>query len=188
VVISFEEKSLKYYRRLCEASLCHEETMEVIVPDNMPDAAAVIDADGVALLRENEALNGRFKVSGIADAYVIYRAEDGSGPRRLNIQLPFEAAGECPGLTDMGRLIAACRLASAEARMINSRKLLVKTEVCVEAAAFVQEQIRYASKTPDGGGDMQLLEKRAELCLVADVTEKTFAVGEDFALPSSSRR
>ncbi len=185
MAISFEEKSLKYFRRLCQASLCHEETMEIIVPDNMPDAAAVIDADGVALLRGKEALNGRFSVDGTTEAYVIYRAEDGSGPRRLNMQIPFAAAGECPGLTDMGRLVAACRLVSAEARIINSRKLLVKTEVCVDAAAFVQEQMKYLSKAAGDCGDMQLLEKNAELCLVADVTEKAFSIGEDFALPSS---
>ncbi len=187
--ISFEEKSLKYYKRVCETSLSHEETMEIIVPDTQPDIAAVIDTDGMAVLRSKEASNGRFSVEGVVDAFVIYRPEGGAGPRKLNIQMPFSVAGECPGLTNMGRLIVSCRLVGADSRIINSRKIVVKTEVCVDATAYVQDMLEYA--VPASGNEnynkysMQLLENTNTLRTIADVTEKTFNISEDLTLPSS---
>jgi hypothetical protein len=186
VEISFEGKSLKYYKRVFDASLSKEETMEIIVPDTMPDAAAVIDSDGLVLLKSKEAAGGRIIITGVSEVCVIYRPEDGSGLRKMNIQLPFNVSGDCPEMTNMGRICASCRLVSVEARIINSRKILVKTDVCVTVTAYVQQLLSYCSGiTPYKGGGLQLLEKKMSLNTVADVTEKTFSIREDFTLPSS---
>lgn len=186
VEISFEGKSLKYYKRVFDASLSREETMEIIVPDTMPDAAAVIDTDGVVLLKSKEAAGGKIIITGVSEVCVIYRPEDGSGPRKMNVELAFSVTGDCPEMTNMGRICASCRLVSAEARIINSRKVLVKTDVCVMVTAYVQQQLGYCSgMMPAKGGGLQLLEKKMSLNTVADVTEKTFSIREDFTLPSS---
>jgi hypothetical protein len=104
----------------------------------------------------------------------------------MNIQLPFNVSGDCPEMTNMGRICASCRLVSVEARIINSRKILVKTDVCVTVTAYVQQLLSYCSGiTPYKGGGLQLLEKKMSLNTVADVTEKTFSIREDFTLPSS---
>jgi hypothetical protein len=89
----------------------------------------------------------------------------------------------------MGRLTASCRLVSAEARLLNSRKALVKAEVCVVVTAYMQETLVYKAPAPEKNNykkhNMQLLEKSRVLRTAADVTEKSFGIGEDFALPSS---
>lgn len=185
--INFDCESLKYYSRLCSAAFTHEETTEIIVPDAMPDVSAVVDTDGIVSMRGKEAQSGKFIVSGAADMCVLYRPDEGEGLRKLTLRIPFDVPCDCPNLTSDGRLCASIRLCSADARLINSRKLLVRAEVCVNAAAYSREELKYipATATSDAPENIEILARQCELTAVDDVAEKTFNLGETFSLPQS---
>ncbi len=182
--ISFERESLRYFERLYSSAFTHEETTEVIVPDAMPDAAGILTVEGTALLRAKEADPDLLKVSGVCDISVLYLPEEGGQVRRLGLEAPFDAAAPCPGLTELGRPVVSVRLVNADARILNSRKLLIRTEVCVTAGVWMPKQLEWNSGCKASGG-VEVLTREYTVMPVTDVTEKTFSAEETLELPGS---
>ena len=180
--ISFESESLRYFERLYSASFTHEETTEIIVPDSLPDVGGVLTVEGTPLLRGKEAGTDSLSVSGVCDLSVLYVPEDGGGLRRLPVEAPFTAVCPIPGLTELGRASVSLRLMSGEARMLNSRKLLVRTEICVAAGVWLPRQLEWNSGCTAESG-VEVLTREYALMPVTDVTEKTFSAGEVLDLP-----
>lgn len=179
--LNFEGGSLQYYERVCSAAYSCEETTELIVPDTLPDAAEILMADGQTFLRGKEARPGALAISGVSEVTVLYRPEEG-GVRQLKLEVPFEGENPCPGLTETDRLTACVHLVSAEARILNSRKLLVRTEVCILACAWQPRELAWAERSPDAALELKM-EKRS-LFPVTEVTEKTFDLSETLPLPA----
>ncbi|MCR4771126.1 MAG: DUF3794 domain-containing protein [Oscillospiraceae bacterium] len=183
--INFETEKFRYYSRLYCSDVVHEETSEMIVPDTMPDVRSVADSDGMVFMRSKEAQNGRFLISGVTELFVLYEPEGESGLRRLSLQAPFSFSCACPGLTTLGRISAAVRLSGVEVRMINSRKLLLRCELYVSAAAYLPQEIKYIPYSENADRTLELLKSEYELFPVTDVTEKTFGISETSQLPAS---
>ncbi len=182
VEISFERESLRYFERLYSAAFTHEETTEIIVPDALPDVGGVLTVEGTALLRGKEANTDSLSVTGVCDLSILYLPEEGGELRRLSLEAPFTAVTPVPGLTELGRAAVSLRLMNGEARMLNSRKLLVRTEVCITAGVWLPRQLEWNSACRAEGG-VEVLTREYTLMPVTDVTEKTFSAGEVLDLP-----
>lgn len=176
---------INYLKKISDVVFTHEETAEIIVPDAMPDIIEVVDAEGTVILRSKEAESGRLTFSGMVSATVIYQPEDGSALCRLELSIPFSATQDVPEVTAESQLCAALRIGSLDARMINSRKALVRADVVVESAAYAPAEIVWADKIEDDdGAGIELLRKQIELNLVTQVREKSFVLADEFAVPS----
>lgn len=180
--ISLEGESLRYYDRLASTAYTHEQMTEIIVPDAMPDIGSVLTADGAAYLRGKEAQNGTLTISGSCEGTVLYIPEAGGTPRSLSLQTPFEAVCDCPGAEETDRIVVSLSLCGMEARILNSRKLLVRMEVCVTASVWKPRQLRYLTRCQPETG-LELKRTRYEVKPVTDVTEKTFGTESTLALP-----
>ena len=179
--LNFEGGSLKYFERVCSAVYTCEETTELIVPDAMPDASEVLMADGQTFLRGKEARPNALVISGVSEVTVLYRPEDG-GIRQLKLEVPFEGESACAGLKETDPLTACVHLVSAEARILNSRKLLVRTEVCILACAWQPKTLRWAKDTADAA--LEVKREKRSLFPVTEVTEKTFDLTDTLPLPA----
>ena len=181
--ISFESESLRYYERLYSAAFTHEETTEMIVPDALPDVGGVMMVEGTALLRGKEANTDSLAVTGVCDLSILYLPEEGGELQKLNMEAPFSAVTPCPGLTEQGRASVSLRFMNGEARLLNSRKLLVRTEVCISAGVWQPRQLEWNRECRAESG-VEVLIREYSLMPVTDVTEKTFSAGEVLDLPA----
>ena len=180
--VNFTGGSLKYEERIGELVFTCEETTELIVPDALPDVSEILTADGQSFLRGKEARKNALTISGLSEVTVLYCAEDG-GLRKLKMELPFEGESPCTGLTETDRISAAVHLMSAEARILNSRKVAVKTETCIRVSAWSPRKLGWAKDAADA----ETLELKKETCVVfpvTEVTEKTFEVSDILPLPA----
>ncbi len=180
--ISFESESLRYYERLYSASFTHEETTEMIVPDALPDVGGVLMVEGTALLRGKEANPDSLTVSGVCDLSILYLSEEEGELRKLSMEAPFSAVTPCPGLTELGRAVVSLRFMNGEARLLNSRKLLVRSEVCITAGVWLPRQMEW-NRECCGEDGVEILTREYSLMPVTDVTEKTFSAGEVLDAP-----
>ena len=180
--ISFESESLRYYERLYSAAFTHEETTEMIVPDALPDVGGVLMVEGTALLRGKEANTDSLAVTGVCDLSILYLPEEGGELQKLSMEAPFSAVTPCPGLTEQGRAAVSLRFMNGEARLLNSRKLLVRTEVCISAGVWLPRQLEWNRECRAENG-VEVLTREYSLMPVTDVTEKTFSAGEVLDLP-----
>ena len=175
--ISFESESLRYFERLYSGSFTHEETTEMIVPDALPDVGGILMVEGTALLRGKESNTDSLTVTGVCDLSILYLAEEGGGLQRLSTEAPFSAVTPCPGLTEQGRAAVSLRFMNGEARLLNSRKLLIRTEVCIYAGVWLPRQLEWNRDCRAENG-VEVLTREYNLMPVTDVTEKTFSAGE----------
>ena len=143
--IRFKGASLQYYECILNTAVSQEDTAEMIVPDALPDVAEIIMTDGVSLIRGKDVRRSGISVSGISELTVLYLAEDGR-LCRMPVEIPFENEISFNVPDDAARIVATVRLISCEARILNSRKLLLRAEVCITVSVWTPKELRWASE------------------------------------------
>ena len=121
----FQESRLDYLSRILCETVTQEQTAELIVPDSYPDADRVVDAFATALIRSEECTAGAAGVSGSVQAGVLFVTEDGE-VQCLQTQIPFSARKEFDTKYDDCTMQCVCAVSGVDARMLNSRKVLVR--------------------------------------------------------------
>ncbi len=172
------------YMRGFRRRFVKEETIEVIVPDALPDILRIIDTDGVVLMRSKDAEAGRVSVTGVSELSVLYIPESGGGVRKLSASVPFAASAEGMEITADALITATAELTLADARTVNPRKIVVRAEVSVEAALYTPEN--FYNSAPAECQDIYFKTESRELTVPAAVNEKTFIFTDELKLPSGS--
>ena len=177
--------SIEYLRAVLDASFTQEETSEAIVPDACPDMEAIVDVEGNITLRSKEASAGRVVVSGAVAVSVVYRPEGEEGLRSLELSVPFTAGYDWAEITDNTQTTVTARLGSIDARMINSRKVLVRADVLVEARGYEPAFMGVAAALEDEAElGIHVRREEMEQSFVSQVREKTFSLSDAFPLPA----
>ena len=158
-------------------------TAESIVPDAMPDAAAIVDADGVITLRSKETEVGAVALAASISVSVMYIPEGGGAVQSLPITIPVEMRLDAPGADMDCRTTARLRIRSLDARIVNSRKISVRADVDCEAKIFQKNSLEIASDLQTADPSVHILTKTAPMTAVKDVREKTFVVTDEYPLP-----
>jgi len=173
-------------RPVYEALLRQEETLESIVPDALPDIARIVEASGAVFLRQKEAVDGSVRVTGTARTTVLYLPEDGGAPCCLTQNIPFLCSGDHPALHGGCQTQVSAQVLTADAQMLNPRKVLARVELAVHVTAWSEEQAEVCTQI-DCGEDRSvqtLMETRKDLA-AADVAEKSFTFSDVLRLPAS---
>ncbi|MCL2568914.1 MAG: DUF3794 domain-containing protein [Oscillospiraceae bacterium] len=177
--------SIEYLRAVLDTSFTQEETSETIVPDAYPDMAAIVDVEGNITLRSKEAGAGRLSVSGAIAVSVVYLPEGEEGLRSLELSIPFTAGHDWAEISDNTEAIVTVRLGSIDARMINSRKVLVRADVLVEAKGYEPASMTCTTALEDAAeAGLHVRREEIEQSFVSGVREKTFALSDEFPLPA----
>ena len=183
--LELERIQLNGCRPVLDATVCHEETLEMIVPDACPDILRICDTEGTACLGGKEAQDGRVALSGTVRTAVLYQPDGAEGTRRMEVSIPFSCGADGAQLTDACRVVAVPRVQSAETRILNPRKVLVKVNlaVCVQAYAPVSDELCAQISAPESASVEQLCES---CCVyqVSCVQEKPFAFSDDVTISS----
>ncbi len=169
-------------------SFSRDLTAESIVPDTMPDAASVVDAEGVLTLRSKETETGAVVLAVSLSVSVMYMPEDGGAMESLSVVIPAELRADAPGADLDCQTVARARIRAIDARMVNSRKLSVRADVDCEAAVYQKRSLEIASGLADESGAVHILTRSAPMTVVSDVREKTFVVTDEYQLPAGCER
>ena len=186
--MNIELQKTKITHLVCtyENTLRREETAESVIPDTMPDAGSILMTHAELLLRSKEIEDGRIGAGCTLEGTILYAPEGEAGICALHISAPIGFAFSDPGIgrEDTVRLTPEC--VSAEARIINSRKVLLKAVVSMRAESFAERECLIASDCADAS--LRFLKKSAPIRFCTAVCEKTFVVAEDLVLPESAAR
>ena len=179
-------RSISYFEKAYDAVFSREETAESVVPDVMPDIGEILSAEGIVLLRSKEAEQGRVTLTGNIETSVLYLPDGESGIKKLYLSIPFSTSAESTLFFETTRVVAALKLLSIEARMLNPRKVLVKACVCVDLKCYGKSEALICDGVEDG--NEEVLTKTAQCVLnpVMGVREKTFVLSDEYAIPQSN--
>ena len=164
-----------------------EHTLEIKLPDAMPDIGSVLGAWGQILIRGKEWRGSGMSVSGGVMTWAVYIPEDGSMPRTVEGWIPFSMRWDFPQAQRDGAILTACQLRSVDGRCLSARKLIMRANISLMAQALEPSEfcVYQPERVPE---DVQLLRRSYPLCHQTEAGEKQFTLDEDFALPSDMAR
>lgn len=158
-----------------------EQTLEIRLPEDMPDIARVICGWGQAVLRGKEWYGDGMGISGGIMAWVLYAPEDGSEPRMVEGWLPFQMKWNFPQGSRDGAVVVNMQLRGVDARVLSARKMMVRAMVSVLGeglepdTADVYQPVEHTQ-------NVELLRRTYPVVLPVEAGEKTFQVEDDLAV------
>ncbi|MGM9522089.1 MAG: SPOCS domain-containing protein [Oscillospiraceae bacterium] len=182
--LDLKSEKISYMKPVFQHRFTREESIEVIVPDALPDILRLIDTDGTPLLRSKDSDAGRVTISGIAEMTALYVPESGGGLQKLEVNLPFSASSDGADITSDSLITAQVTLISADSRTINPRKIIIRAEICCEVACY--SPLTIYCGVPRETTDIFVRPESAVMRLPSAVNENTFIFTDELKMPSGS--
>ena len=181
--MEFREHPVNYLQEQAVELIYQEETAELIVPDSQPDVQAVADAWAVCCVRDEEASAGSVSVSGAFQAGILCTGEDGGAPFTMDAWMPFTVRLSREAVTRDAVFFADVRIRSVDARLLNSRKLMLRVSYAARLTAYgpATLPIREAEET----GGVELLRRTERVTVPVSAAVKNTVVGESVELPAA---
>lgn len=182
--LKFNETAVGCMECLVSQRQQQEQTLEVRLPDGMPDIGRILGVWGQPMIRGKEWRTGSAAVSGGTMVWVLYAPEDGSVPRCVDGWMPFQMQWDIPDQADDGFIHVRPRMRSMDARSVSARKIMVRAALSMEMDALVQCQKKlYMPETPPE--DIQLLQRSYPMELMMESGEKSIQIDEDIIIPGN---
>jgi len=182
---NFERKQISCMNTILQQVQHGEQTLEIRLPEGMPDVGQVLMAWGQPIARSKEWREESLHFSGGMMVWVLYLPEDGSEERCIEGWIPFQMRWELPENTRQGIMRMRCLPRFVDGRSTSPRKILVRAGMSVLAEAFVPMKLETVvpGKLPE---DVALLENTYPLRMIREAGEKSFRMEEELSLPESA--
>lgn len=176
----FQEQLSNFPERILYEERELEETVDLIIPDSYPDAMNIISAFGTPLLYSVDLGQDQLTLSGEVQGGVIYEGPEGQ-IRSVRTRVPFSLRRDLKLQDDMMKPQCSCRLLSADARVLNSRKLLLRATVICSLSVYVRKDYRFYN-LEEPAPILQLKRTRLPLRLPVAMGEKSFSLQEELTI------
>ncbi len=128
-----------------------------IVPDIKPDILSIVSTNGNICIFKKEIQDGKVKIDGSINIYVIYIADDEkSSMRALNTSIDFSKTIDMREVKSDMQIECKKELQNIECKILNGRKINLRANVQMILTAYSNENIEYIDNM-ENQGDMQLL-------------------------------
>ena len=115
---------------------------DAIVNDVKPDVLKIINTNGTICIQKRETLNGKVKLEGCVNTYIIYLADDETGSvRTINTSLDFSVTVDIDNCKEGHTLEENLCIKGFETKILNSRKVHIKTFIEANLKVFSSEDI-----------------------------------------------
>lgn len=177
----FQEQKQEYLCRILCDTVSQEQTADVVIPDSIPDADRVVDAFGTLLVRSEECSAESAQVAGSVLVGAIF-ADEGGTPYCVKTEIPFSVRRDFPQQDEDCYLQCRCLLKSVDARLLNSRKVLIRVGISCTLQVFSPRmQTQYDISEP--AESLQLQRREVPMCMPMGVGARSFSINEELDLP-----
>lgn len=115
---------------------------DIIVPDIKPDLLNTINTTGNVCIYKKEVLEGKIRIDGDVNVYVMYLADNEDGDiRSLNSSIDFTQIIDFDECNSNMSLDESITIKSIECKVLNGRKINIKATLQVEAKIYSNENI-----------------------------------------------
>lgn len=180
--IKFNETQCEHLRSFTDQVLTREETMEIRLPEGMPDIGRVLGCWGQSVIRSKQWRGGGMQVSGGVMVWVLYQPENGEEPQSVEGWVPFQEKWEFEDDGRDGFVWVHPVVRTLDARSVSPRKLMVRVNISTQGRAL--QNCRQILYQPDHTAeDVQFLRRNYPMELPTQCGEKLVQLDEELALP-----
>lgn len=157
---------------------------DMIVPDSKPDILNTICTSGIVCIYKKEVLEGKLKLEGSVNTYIMYLADDSSDKvRGLTTNLDFIENILVPNCMEGMTCKLKAKLKSIEARVINGRKIGIKAAIEVEINIYENEEVEIINDIQNNN-DLQILKEDVKVNSLLGVGETKIYAKENINIDS----
>ena len=103
---------------------------DVIIPDIKPDILKPISSNGNVCISKQEVLEGKIRLEGNVDIYIMYLADsERDNIRGINTSISFKEIIDCQVATSKMKIDEKVVMKSIECKVLNGRKVSIKVEL-----------------------------------------------------------
>lgn len=114
---------------------------DVIVNDIKPDVLKIISTSGVISIYKKEVMDGKVRIDGSVNTYIMYMADDENGSiRSLNTSIDFTQNIEIENCREDMYAQVQAKIKSFESKIINGRKINVKANIETSISVYANQK------------------------------------------------
>ena len=149
---------------------------DVIIPDIKPDILKSIKENGNVCIYKKEVLDGKIKLDGSVNIYIIYLADsDKDNIRGINTNIDFKEIFDCKEAKSSMCLEEKVNIKSIECKVLNGRKVTLKIEMEAVLVLYINEDISVVNNI-ENIMDLQKINKNIRInSVIGSNTIKTYA-------------
>lgn len=149
---------------------------DVIIPDIKPDILKPISSNGNVCISKQEVLEGKIRLEGNVDIYIMYLADsERDNIRGINTSISFKEIIDCQVATSKMKIDEKVVMKSIECKVLNGRKVSIKVELEADIKLYYNDVLNIVSDTRDIK-DIQTIKNKIKLnSVVGSNTTKTYA-------------
>ena len=146
-----------------------------IIPDVKPDILSAISTSGTVCIYKKEILDGRIRIDGSIETYIMYLADDeNSSVRSMSSNLDFSQTIDMPKAKVDMQLDTNISLKNIECRVVNGRKISLRAILDIEARISLNENVDIVNSV--NVTDVQTLSKSLNInSMIGSGTTKVYA-------------
>lgn len=130
---------------------------DIIVNDIKPDVLSIIDTNGILCINKKEIIDGKIKIEGEINTYIIYLADDESNSVRcLNTCLDFNQLIDLKNYNNEMDYNICCKLKDIGSKIINGRKVKLKATIEAQIRSYQDMNLEIINNL-DSVENMQVL-------------------------------
>ena len=156
---------------------------DIIVPDIKPDIVSVINTNGIPYIYKEDLSNGKVRLDGNIDTYVVYLADNGE-TKSIGATLSFSDSIEDTRLKENCTLNQKVLLESIDAKVLNERKITIKASLKVKTEVYETEKIEIASDF-ETEENLEMLKETLEVKSLIGSNKVKTSIKEDIAVDNS---
>lgn len=149
---------------------------DVIVNDIKPDVLNIISADGIPCVYKKEVMDGKVRIDGSINTYIMYLADDeNSTVRSLNTVLDFTQVIDIDGCMSGMTVKSKVDIKSIECRILNGRKINVRATLSMDSKVYSNDNIEIISNINDLDDVQVLNNSRVINSLIGEGNTRVYA-------------
>ena len=149
---------------------------DAIVPDIKPDILNTISTTGNAYIYKKEILDGKVKLEGTIDAYVIYLADDDIGSTRgINTSINFSQIMNMDNCTSDMTTDENIEIKTIECNVLNGRKINIKVGIEIGVTVYSNENVDVITGVINNTNVQSLMTPLKITTLIGEGSSKTCA-------------
>ena len=130
---------------------------DIVVPDIKPDIINTISTNGTICIYKKEAMDGKVRIDGCINTYIIYLPDDiETSVRGINSNIEFSKIIEIPSVKEGMVVDEKLVLKELECKVLNGRKISVKAVIDTDIKVLSNEKVDFINQVEDVR-DIQLL-------------------------------
>lgn len=162
-----------------------EESLEVIVPDTLPDIYGILTTFGVCQIRQKLLRQDTVLLEGAVEMEAVCLGEDES-LQYVKGTVPFSQEYVLSGCTEESVTEVHVEVARAETQLRNPRKLQFQAQLAVSAQLYQKQYLTVSENIrADDEEKMEVLRDTTELEILRAVGEKKLVAADEFTVEAA---